>query len=102
MAYFPVSNKVLATEPFSGALGHYTGEDDREGLSIQLGASQSLSRAAVLSAQVCTRLPKSRHERSLSITTYRSHLSRVSVAPVIKGPNTGYFQSTPCWKWSKV
>lgn len=42
MAYFTVSNKVLATEPFSGASGHYTGEDDREGLSIKLRASQSL------------------------------------------------------------
>lgn len=52
MAYFTVSNKVLATEPFSGASGHYTGEDDRESLSIKLRASQSLSRATVLSAQV--------------------------------------------------
>lgn len=52
MAYFSVFNKVLAAEPFPGTSGHYTKEGDREGLSIKLGASQSLSRAAVLSAQV--------------------------------------------------
>lgn len=52
MAYFSVSNKVLAAEPFPVASGHYTKEGDREGLSVKLEASQSLSRAAVLSAQV--------------------------------------------------
>lgn len=37
-AYFSVSNKVLATEPFPGASGHFTKESGREGLSIKLGA----------------------------------------------------------------